>query len=188
MPDRVEWERLPGEPIKAYAAFCIYRDMGMDRTLLKVWQQLSGKKDALQTPGGITAWSATYNWVERTRSYEAWLLDRQRRNMERRHLQELRAYRRRSLAVSRESAETGMMALRKAAEALEATVATSIKPGELAGLLRAAAQILDSSLNAEAESVGVRRLETLLADLENNPVDEDEELEEGTLADGDDTP
>lgn len=52
MPDRQPWQRQLGEPQRAYAGFCIYRDMGMDRSIRKaahLWLTgPSGKKAAKQ--------------------------------------------------------------------------------------------------------------------------------------------
>jgi len=39
MAERPIWHRQPGEGTKAYAAFCIYRDMGIDRSIRKAAQQ-----------------------------------------------------------------------------------------------------------------------------------------------------
>lgn len=61
--DRQPWERQPGETSKAYEAFCVYRDMGLSRSVVKVGKDL-GK--AART---VEDWSRKYNWVQRT---EAW--------------------------------------------------------------------------------------------------------------------
>ena len=54
MPNRTKddlWERQPGESAQAYEAFAIYRDMGSNRSLRVVAEQLS-KSDTL-----IKRWS-----------------------------------------------------------------------------------------------------------------------------------
>jgi hypothetical protein len=58
------WERQKGESTKAFEAFSIYRDMGPERSLRKVADQL-GKSRAL-----IERWSRLWKWVERTREYD----------------------------------------------------------------------------------------------------------------------
>lgn len=58
------WERQPGESAKAYEAFSIYRDMGMDRAMSKVSKQL-GKSIAL-----MERWSVKYKWRERCFKYD----------------------------------------------------------------------------------------------------------------------
>ena len=57
---RYPWERQLYESRKAFEAFCIYRDMGPARSLVKVGREL-GKSTQL-----VERWSAKWNWVERT--------------------------------------------------------------------------------------------------------------------------
>lgn len=67
MPNRTRddlWERQKGESAQAYEAFVLYRDLGAERSHVKVAQQL-GKSTAL-----ISRWSSRWNWVERCRAWE----------------------------------------------------------------------------------------------------------------------
>lgn len=66
------WEQLEEEGAKAYAAFCVYRDMGYERSTSAVAREL-GKHVAL-----MQRWSTLYSWVDRTRRYQLYL-DRARR-------------------------------------------------------------------------------------------------------------
>lgn len=66
------WEQQPGESSKAFEAFATYRDMGTERSIRKVAQQLN-KSNAL-----IARWSKSYGWPERVRAYDR-ELDRQAR-------------------------------------------------------------------------------------------------------------
>ena len=59
------WERQQGETARAYEAFCIYRDMGANRSLRKVVQQLDKN---LTTIGD---WSTKYDWVKRVAAWDA---------------------------------------------------------------------------------------------------------------------
>lgn len=76
MPKRTEpevlWEQQPGESAKAFEAFAAYRDMGTERSIRKVAQQLN-KSNAL-----IARWSKNYEWPDRARAYDR-ELDRQAR-------------------------------------------------------------------------------------------------------------
>lgn len=64
--DTVEpWERQEDEGSKAYEAFCIYRDMGIERTIRKVANVLS-KSNQL-----IKRWSYTHQWVKRAGAWDA---------------------------------------------------------------------------------------------------------------------
>lgn len=68
MPKRSDakpWEQQPGESAKAFEAFNAYLDMGADRSIRGVAQQL-GKSSTL-----MARWSSTHGWVERVAAYEA---------------------------------------------------------------------------------------------------------------------
>ena len=67
---KAPWEQLPNEGVKPFEAFTVYRDMGIDRTLDKVAQQLKKSKTI------IARWSTNYKWVDRIKAYEA-EIDRQ---------------------------------------------------------------------------------------------------------------
>ncbi|USK72669.1 hypothetical protein [Peribacillus asahii] len=58
------YERQEGESTKAFEAFSIYRDMGIERSLAKVGQQLE-KSTTL-----LSRWSSKWNWVERVRAFD----------------------------------------------------------------------------------------------------------------------
>ena len=62
-----EWERQKGESRQAFAAFCVYRDLGATRTAMGVQQQCN-KSASL-----ITKWSAKWRWVERAAAYDAYM-------------------------------------------------------------------------------------------------------------------
>lgn len=59
------WERQPKESLKAYEAFYLYLQMGEDRSLRRVEQELN-KSHTL-----IGRWSTTWKWVQRSRDYDA---------------------------------------------------------------------------------------------------------------------
>lgn len=59
------WARLPDETPPAWEGFVLYRDLGGDRSLAKVAQQL-GKSLTL-----ITRWSAEHDWVARAAAWDA---------------------------------------------------------------------------------------------------------------------
>ena len=76
MPKRTEpevlWEQQPGESAKAFEAFAAYRDMGAERSLRKLTQQLHKNLTTIRD------WSVKWNWQERVRAYDR-ELDRQAR-------------------------------------------------------------------------------------------------------------
>ena len=67
LPD--EWECQEAETPKAYEAFCVYRDMGPSRSIVKAGQKLGKNKITLEK------WSSQYSWVKRA---AAWDLEQDR--------------------------------------------------------------------------------------------------------------
>lgn len=95
------WERMPNESSKAYAAFCVYRDLGPERSLEKAIQKLD-KKRVKQT---VWRWSSKYNWVARCKAYDDYIERRKREERERailemaeRHAREAVAFQQKVLA------------------------------------------------------------------------------------------
>jgi hypothetical protein len=67
------WDRLDGESAKAHAAFVVYRDLGVQRSLQKAWERYTnGNTKAM--PGYFGRWSSENAWVERA---EAWDIEQQ---------------------------------------------------------------------------------------------------------------
>lgn len=65
------WEMQPGETQKAFAAFCVYRDLqpfGDPPRNLPNAIRLLGLKDG----GSVERWSAKNKWVDRVAAYDAW--------------------------------------------------------------------------------------------------------------------
>jgi bacteriocin-like protein len=79
------WDRLPGESSKAYAAFCIYRDLGPRRSIDEASRIYHGKTPPLgnsaptgrrpEASGQIRHWAQRWNWIVRA---EAWDQDLER--------------------------------------------------------------------------------------------------------------
>jgi len=61
------WLRQKNESEKAFRAFCIYRDMGYDRTKEAVRKKLK------KSPALIDKWSNKYNWKDRVLAYDNYL-------------------------------------------------------------------------------------------------------------------
>lgn len=74
------WTRRNYEPSKAYNFFCIFRDMGPNRTIEKVVTELkersekepSGVTDKVPVASTLYNYSAKWDWLERTESYDNW--------------------------------------------------------------------------------------------------------------------
>jgi len=72
------WDRLPNESTKAYAAFCVYRDLGPERSLDKAGQKL----DKPRSRKWLGEWSAKYKWVERAEAYDDYIEKLKRKERE----------------------------------------------------------------------------------------------------------
>jgi hypothetical protein len=82
------WDtRLAGESVKAWAAFTIYRDLGLDRTITLAWRKANKRKKG-EAPGRWEFWSRTHHWVERAAAYQEHL-DALRRQAREKRLVEL---------------------------------------------------------------------------------------------------
>lgn len=101
------WERLDKETSKQYEAFCIYRDMGTDRSLRAVSEKLQ-KSDTL-----IGRWSRQNGWVHRAAEYDD---DKERteREIARKEMEkEIRLMRKRQAETGKYMQVKGMRALSK---------------------------------------------------------------------------
>jgi hypothetical protein len=63
----MEFEQLPKESAKAFAAFSLYLNMGPERSMAEVGKRL-GKSEGL-----IERWSAKYDWGARVQAHSAYL-------------------------------------------------------------------------------------------------------------------
>jgi len=71
-PEPQVWDRQPGESNPAYGAFCVYRDLGPQRSIAKACRELKKSKST------VAPWSAKFEWVERTKAWDDFC-DRQQR-------------------------------------------------------------------------------------------------------------
>ena len=88
--EKHEWDRITGESSKAYAHFCLYRDMGVSRSLRTLEKADGCTSDYRQ----LGRWSSKWQWVERSRRYDDYLeaherlrQEKERRDMRKRHAQ-----------------------------------------------------------------------------------------------------
>lgn len=64
-PATEPWERQQEETTKAFEAFCVYRDLGTDRSIAKAGKQLGKNRVTLEQ------WSSKYDWVKRVAAWDA---------------------------------------------------------------------------------------------------------------------
>lgn len=145
------WERQPNESVQAYEAFKTYLDMGSERSVRKVEQELH-KSHAL-----IARWSSTWNWTRRVREYDNELV----RSEIAEKKKEVQKMRKRQL-------ETGALLQRMALEALSKADLDGAKPEILLRLITEGARLEKEnrleSLAASIEEPNAKEQTTTLAD------------------------
>lgn len=78
------WEKWPHESMKAYRAFCVYRDLGPDRSLRKALE--AGRAQGVfkySSVRQLAQWSRKFHWVSRSQAYDLHLEAEMRRRRER---------------------------------------------------------------------------------------------------------
>lgn len=122
------WERQPDETPKPFEAFCVYRDMGTERSLSRVAEKLQ-KSDTL-----MGRWSSKYRWVERA---TAWDDERERVDRDIAQKEQAKAIK----EMRKRHADIATSLLVKAAQALLKLPAEDIKPADIKGFVEAGAKL-----------------------------------------------
>ena len=118
------WERQEGETSKQYEAFCIYRDMGIDRSIRRVAEELS-KSNTL-----IGRWSRENDWVKRVEAYD---IEQERI---------ARIQQQKDIAKMRKNhASIASTMLITAAKALKSMKAEDIKPSDISRMVEVASKL-----------------------------------------------
>jgi hypothetical protein len=73
------WERQNNESSKAYAAFCVYRDLGPERSLDKALS-VANKKPTNRRHW--SRWMEKYRWYERAQAYDDYIERKERKEKE----------------------------------------------------------------------------------------------------------
>ena len=122
------WERRENESTKAYEAFCIYRDMGRERSLAKVAekQQKSGSL--------IGRWSRENDWVDRAAKWDD---EQERIEREIAQKEQVKAIR----DMRKRHADLAQAMLIKSARALARIPDDEIKPGDVSRMVDIASKL-----------------------------------------------
>lgn len=127
-PQDAVWLQQDDETNASYAAFCIYRDMGVRRSLRQTCQTYYELADLpARTDGKVTqisSWSQKYDWVERAWAYTAHL-DRMAR------IEATEA----AKQMGRRHAAIASVAIAKAAERINAVDPSKLSTREAVALL-----------------------------------------------------
>lgn len=138
------WERQEGETPKQFEAFVIYRDMGEERSLSKVSQQLNKSKQLLGR------WSVANNWVERCVSWD----NEQDRILRQQQLKDIRKMRERH-------AQGAMAMLAKALKGLQGLNAEELSPQDIVKMFAEATKIERLSRGDTSEVIEERQGEAV---------------------------
>ena len=96
------WERQEGETPKQFEAFVIYRNMGDERSLSSVAQQLNKSKQLLGR------WSAANNWVERCTAWD----NEQDRILRQEQIKDIKRMRQRHASIAADMLEAATKGLK----------------------------------------------------------------------------
>lgn len=173
-----QWDRMDGESGKAYAAFCVYRDLGKGRSVDVAYWVASGYQVG-STPklangiarrartGQWQAWSVAFSWPARATAYDTYLELVSRREREAKHLGDIDQYRDRQRRIAAASTEAALRLLEKANLRLKGIEPDAISPGQLPSFFRAAAAVMEASTNSEAQALALDELMRILADVDD---------------------
>ncbi len=146
------WEAKKGESIKAYRAFCVYRDLGPDRSIAKALQISDGAGTAKERRW--EGWSARFDWVARARAYDLHQEHEQRKANERAKREMVNRH-----------ARLAVLAQNKLIETLKNLDPAAIKPGDLPKWLETSTKIERLARGEPSDRVGVQTENTTAADL-----------------------
>lgn len=117
------YEKQPGESERAYALFCVYRNLGARRSLRAACEKHYDADYSVSKLRNAADWSSKYSWVERVRHWDAYL-DREARAAQ---VEAIRAMNKRHVTMARgvqakAAAALGKLDLVKLAEAGKLTI------------------------------------------------------------------
>lgn len=134
------WKRQDCDTNKSFQAFCIYRNLGKDRTLEEVTKQfyynvkggseVGALKSFKSKLNQVRKWSAENKWVERVGAYDDYLDEQCRRDIE--------TERREAIEMQKKIAR---VALQKAFEHIDSLDPVESKTRDMTALLKEAANI-----------------------------------------------
>jgi hypothetical protein len=138
---RQPWDRIPGESTQAYAAFAFYRDLGSERSLAKVGQEV-GKNLTL-----IERWSASWNWVGRVYEFDCVEDERSREQL----CRDRTAMRRRHIRLGMAMQAVATHGLRELQIKIEQGLPLNLSVSEIVNLMECGAQLENDALGDEKD-------------------------------------
>ena len=120
------WERQDGETSKQFEAFVVYRDMGEERSLVKVAERLSKSAQLM------SRWSSANNWVERVAAWDG----EQDRILRLEQIKDIKRMRKRHADMATSMITAAAKGLKKIMEKPE-----EMKPNDVARLVEVASKL-----------------------------------------------
>ena len=130
------WERQNGESAQAFAAFSAYLEMGPERSIRAVSQEL-GKSKTL-----IDRWSRTHNWVERCRAWDNHIQHEAKKAA----ITEVRNMTKRHVTMAQQIQNAAMLALKEMGSDM-------VNPKNFAAIVKLATELERQNLEAEVAAV-----------------------------------
>ena len=130
------WERQKGESAQAFEAFFLYLEMGADRSIRAVSQEL-GKSKTL-----IDRWSRTHNWVERCRAWDNHIQHEAKKAA----ITEIRNMTKRHVTMAQQIQNAAMLALKEMGSDM-------VNPKNFAAIVKLATELERQNLEAEVAAV-----------------------------------
>lgn len=156
MPDKPIYEKLEEETAKAYDAFCIYRNMGVSRSVDRVAK-------ACNKGGSIVRrWCDVHNWIKRVEAYDAdqeaiarQILEEENREAYR---EKLRKYRQENEEIGNALRATAVIVLKKFRIFANELESKDIKPSNAASIVRAIDTCLTQGDRLLSDSLAIEKL------------------------------
>lgn len=120
------WERQDGETAKQFEAFVVYRDLGDERSLVKVAEMLSKSAQLM------SRWSSANKWVERVAAWD----DEQDRILRLEQIKDIKRMRKRHADMAVSMITAAAKGLKKIMEKPE-----EMKPNDIARLVEVASKL-----------------------------------------------
>ena len=155
------YDRLPEETNKSWAAFCVYLDLGSDRSFPKLCQSI-GKTMSYRRV--IEGWSSKYNWVARCRDFDTdeqnairATLQESRREA---HLKKLEKYRQDGETIGNALITQGVAMLNINQEQILNIAKSKVRltPMEIQTICRVTVLTIESGRTLLSQALGVERM------------------------------
>lgn len=156
------WDKLEEESARAYAAFCVYRDLGSGRSVDTAFQQQTNSKKRAHRHWWD--WYESFDWKRRAEQYDAHREREARKSAEDAHRRQIREFQARQHERAEKLHRASLALIDRTLGRIEHLDVDNLEPGQLVAVLRAAAAASETAGNAEAAALGVEELLKALPD------------------------